>query len=143
LIRRAHPDDIGFLTELAVMCANTNYPELVPSRDGIKGLVTKAISSPQCMTLISSSTESGPPQGGLISLCHDGVWFERKVSSLALIWTPVRGDGIRMLRAWKKFAYSRPAFKVVEVGFPVGGELGKIIYRLGIRPRGTHYVNMR
>jgi hypothetical protein len=141
MIREATPYDVDFLTNLCVWLAKTEYDRLTPRPDAIKDLVTKAISSPQCKTLISYDASGN--KGGLISLAHDGHWFERKISSLSMVYTPIPGDTLKMLRAWKKFAFSRPAFKVVEVGFPVRDPLRAALHLLGFRAAGTHFSNMR
>lgn len=140
MIREANPQDVDFITNIASRLARTQFPELRFNRKNTKQIISDAISSPQCKVLVSYGDE---PSGALVSVCNDGVWFERKVSSLSLVYSEIPGDGLKMLRIWKRFALSRPAFKVIEVGFPARGDLARLLQRIGLVAQGFHLATMR
>jgi hypothetical protein len=110
MIRPATLADVDAIFDLA-MALTPQYPQLKPDKVKIRKGIIQAISSANHFAWVSVSSYEGL-KGALIGLTSENLWAQRKNCLIPLWFTEIRGDGARLLRAFKMWLRSRRAIRV-------------------------------
>lgn len=110
MIRPATLADVDAIFDLA-MALSPQYPKLKPDKIKIRKGIIQAISSAKHFAWVSESPYEGL-KGALIGLTSENLWAQRQNCFVPLWFTERRGDGPKLLRAFKTWVQSRRAIRV-------------------------------
>jgi hypothetical protein len=110
MIRPAILADVDAIFDLAI-ALYSQYPQLKPDLVKIRKGIIQAISSAKHFAWISESPHEGL-KGVLIGLTSENLWAQRKNCFVPLWYSERRGDGAKLLRAFKIWVQSRRAIQV-------------------------------
>lgn len=109
MIRPAVLADVNAIFDIALYEAG-RYSGLKPDLIKIRGGIIQSISSAKHIALVAE--HDGEVTGTLIGLTSENLWAQRSNCLIVLWYSRIAGDGINMLRAFKKWVQSRRLIRV-------------------------------
>ena len=109
MIRPAVLADIDAIFVIA-LCEAERYQDLRPDPVKIHKGIIQSISSAKHIALVAE--HDGKVTGTLIGLTSDNLWAQRSNCLVVLWYSKIVGDGIKLLRAFKKWVQSRRLIRV-------------------------------
>ncbi len=139
MIRPAVLADVADLVFLGTLLAR-DYP-LTTDQKKMTAMVNEAVASNQHFFWVSEDEETGDITGALAAVTNDNGWAKGKNSTILAWVASVRGDGLKLLREYKRWVKSRPAIKVAGMVVDVDDlekrlRAVRILHRVGFEYRG-------
>jgi hypothetical protein len=132
LIRKATPSDLSAVVDLCIESAKRDK-QLLHSRDRAVSLARECISSAPHFAWVAE--KDGVIGGILLAISYPNAFHERNRVSVIQLYCTIRGDGIKLLREFMRWARSRPLIKKIDFT-PEHSDprIGKLLTRLGMQP---------
>lgn len=144
MIRKAVPADIPKAVEIAIEALSIDpYPQLVISRERVTTMVTECISSAAHFAWVSEI--DGEVVGGLGALVTPMIFHERSEASVLLWYVRRPGDGMALMRQFRRWWEGRPLIKRITYTGERGARaaLGKAAKRCGLDDELPLYLKHR
>ncbi len=144
IIRRATPDDVYEILDLAIEALNSNpYPGLVISSTKIFSLAIECISSASHFSMIAE--EDGKIVGAVGALVHPMMMYEKSQATVVQFYCKSPGNGVKLLRELIKWVDSRAVIKMVcfTLEYRADPRIGKLLKRLGLDEELPVYMKIK
>jgi hypothetical protein len=140
MIRPAKPQHIPQLVNIGVNASNEHFPQLIAQRQKIYSLVSECISGAQNFALIS--TDGKDVLGALLARTMDNMFAERKSSHVIYFANAMPGEGLDMLRQYKRWVQGRRAIKYAGISpaFDMDERVLTLFERAGFKRRGSNFI---
>jgi hypothetical protein len=115
---------------------------LKPDPEKIRKGIIQAISGANHFCWISESKYEGF-KGVLIGLTSNNLWAQRKNCFVALWFSEIRGDGVKLLREFKQWVQSRRAIRVagfVPDSDHIDWRAYALVERMGFKRNGGAFL---
>lgn len=144
-LRLARPADIPRLCELGLEAMQQDpYPSQVISAEKIHSTVLECVSSPSSYCVVAVD-EDKVIQGCVAAVTHEQMFYERKQASVVMFYCKIPGAGVKCLRAFLRWARSRPTIKSIIFTIEINADprIGKLLGRLGLSESLPVYMETR
>ena len=142
MIRKATPDDIPEIVELAVTSVSQNPLPVIIDREAMR---EQALSCLSPANFLWVSEVDGKVVGAVAAAVHQSFWHERNVCSVLLYYSAFPGEGVKLIREFVRWVKSRPAIKiaVMELEPESDPRLTLFMKRLGFNRESTNISFVR
>ena|SRR3990167_1235913 len=133
MIRKATPADIEMIVALGIEALSRGaYPNLVISHGKVYAMARQCISSAQNFSWVAE--RDGKVVGAVSALVHECTFHEGQKASVVQVYTTVPGEGIKLVRAFLRWARARPAIKMISFTLEHDADprIGTMLRRLGV-----------
>lgn len=140
MIRPATLADADAIFDIALIHAN-QYQGLRPDIEKMRKGIVQAISTAKHIALVAE--HKGKVTGTLIGLTSENLWAQRSNCLVVLWYSKIAGDGINMLRAFKKWVRSRRVIRVagfVSDSEHIGRRTWLLVEHMGFYRYGGAYL---
>jgi len=134
----ASPKHIKQLAKMAKEMAAEHYPKLRPSDEKIASLVTDCVSGASNYAEIAQDLTSG----ALLAHVSNNAWAERKNAHILYFQCSTPGEGIKMLRNFRRWVEGRRAIRYagLHVDIDIDGRVKQLLVRTGFSQSGGSYI---
>lgn len=141
MIRPATLSDIYAIEGIAASEA-LKYPELKIDSKKVRHLITTAISSAKHFCWVSVD-DNDEVYGALAGISSENLWAQRQNCIVALWYSAIHGDGVRLMKEFLKWVDTRRIIRVAGI-VPDNNEIDPRVWqlaeRLGFRKHGGAYL---
>ncbi|MDX1505324.1 MAG: hypothetical protein R3221_06385 [Spongiibacter sp.] len=109
MIRKAKPQDIPAIVELAVESVSNNPLPVKISREAMRETIQQCM-GPAHFCWVSEI--DGVVVGAVVACAQPSFWFERQQASVLMYYSTRRGETAKLLRELARWVKSRPTIKV-------------------------------
>ena len=116
------------------------YPMLKPDRSKMQELIIDSISAAKHFCWVAE--REGKVGGVLVGLSGNNLWAQRQFCSITLWTSKIPGEGMALLRAFKKWVISRPVIRVAGIAPDVDLDLRiwMLMKRVGFNQQGGAFL---
>ena len=143
ILRKAVPDDVYGILDLAIEAINTNpYEGLEISKTKVFALAIECISSAPNFMMVAE--DDGEIVGAVAALVHPMMLYEKSQASVVQYYCKKPGYGIKLIRELMKWVESRPVIKMVCFTLENKGDprIGSLLRRLGLNEELPVYMKL-
>lgn len=123
---------------MAKALASEHYPKLRASDEKITSLVTDCVSGASHYAEITPDLTSG----ALLAYVSDNAWAERKNAHVLYFQCSIPGEGMRMLRNFRRWVEGRRAIRYAgfHTDINLDGRVQELLIRAGFNRSGGSFV---
>jgi len=144
MIRRAVPADIPAIVELAIEALRQGaYENMVINREKVEAMVRVCLTSPPNFAWIAE--HDGQIGGAVGALVHECMFYDRIQATVVMFFCKIRGEGVKLLREFLRWARARPAIKLIafSLEYDADQRIEILLKRLGLTKALPAFIETR